>query len=514
MNMYKIITIIIGYGLLVLIGCTDPDPFFEKETNIIPPVSIGSKTVFVNQGTNKALLLDSTLDGSGETLRVQLSKAPIYMEKRKGKHSDVLILSEGHPGDSNHKQKAAALTVLNEKGNKKIFKLGNNPFDTIISDPEGEYVVLLRRTLANKLLKNINEIAIIKLGKNDNTENSVLYKTLEGTPQNVFYSEDFKIDGKKRKIACIVASDILFLIDLEHLNRRPTTIYLGKNNTYPILAEQEIFDNKTQRIYVRSSNANDIFALKLTTRKVDTDRNDFATALDIIGVGKKPSDMAFFHEDNNSRLFVVSAGDNDGSLIDVATGKTTTVPFHGNIDSVYLFTKKTMGIKTQHALVWEKYGRNFYVLDFKNLEDQLGKNIRFIGRSYQNAKELLPVLEGNRLLLMHNGHGLSIIDLDVESISPFASKKKLSESYLDEKQKRFWIAPHNQNRVAYIDINEGETDDLLLDDTIKDVVPVFDIGVLLIVHGSSAGYVTLIDVKNPTRDASRSIKGFILEDIL
>ena len=49
---------------------------------------------------------------------------------------------------------------------------------------------------------------------------------------------------------------------------------------------------------------------------------------------------------------------------------------------------------------------------------------------------------------------------------------------------------------------------------VQSVVPVFDSGVLLIVHESAVGYVTLIDVTDPERSTSHSIRSFLLEDIL
>lgn len=506
---------------MAVVACEDADPFFEMQQNILyPPVSMADRTVFVNQNANEAILLDSRLSSKGDAIRVSIPYAPILMERRKGEHNEVLILSKGHPGSRDSLQKSAALTLLTANGQKTVFALGNNPFDTIITDPDGDYAFLMRQRMEDKLLENINEVAIIALNGNPSLDSTLVYRTLEGTPNRVFFSQNFQIDGEPRKIACVASTDMLFIFDLEHLERRPTSVYLGKNNDTAILAEQIIFDDQplSNRIYIRSPDSNDIFSLRLTPRKSDDNRNDFATSIDIIGVGRRPTDMSLYHEEMNgkfySKLFIVAEISQEGYIIDVSTGKTTQIPFPGPVDKAHIFTKTSLGVDTRHVLVWKTDSTDFFVMDFLNVDELQGRNIRSIGKSFQPAKELLPIFEGNKMLLMHNGIGLSVIDLDVETISPFASKSPLKDSFLDKTRGRFWVAPVGQQRVAHVDIKETATDDLILDADVEAVVPVFDAGVLMVVHDSEVGYVTLIDVENPDRRHCRSIRGFLVEDIL
>ncbi|MDJ0766338.1 MAG: hypothetical protein QNJ97_25405 [Myxococcota bacterium] len=507
--------LILGFGLILILACGEADPFFEtKQYFLDPPVALKSKTVFVNTSTDQAILLDSTMTSNGDTIRVNLPKAPIYMERRAGDHDQVIILTRGHTGNANQLQKVATLSLLDSTGALKVIELGNNPFDTIVSDPEGKYLFLLRKRLVDALIENINEVAIVQLDAAPEAINSLVYRTLTSTPQSVFFSENFKIGGEPRKIACVVSTNMLFLFDMENLHRRATSVYLGQNNAVPIVAEQIIFDEFSSRIYVRSPESNDVFALKLTPRVADEDRNDFATAIDIIGVGDRPTDMSSFYEEGNSKLFVVAEASAESYIVDVPTGKTISIHFPGPIDRVHLFTRSELGSETRHALVWKTGAREFFIIDFYNVEELLERNIRSIGYSFQPAKELLPIIEGNRLLLMHYGVGLSIIDLDTESISPFVSKSPLTDSFLDEARGRFWLAPVGQRRIAFVDITQGNTDDMLLDSDVLGVVPVFESGTLLIRHIGAAGYVTLIDVTNPNRNNSRTISGFLLEDII
>lgn len=511
MMIHKIAKLGILLALGILISCEEPADFYSNKINLLsPPVALSNKTAFIDTRSSSVTLLDSTIGSKGANIRVNIPLSPIRVERRAGNHDQLMILSKGHPGSNNQSQSQAALTLLDGQGNTTIYKLGNNPFDTIVSDPEGHFVVLLRRTITDKLLENMNETVIINLDIAPNAIGAITYRTLEATPVDAFFSENFSIDDTPRKLVCIAATNSIFIFDLENLHRRPTIVYLGKNNQTPITIDQVIFDDQFNRLYVRSLASKDVFSLNLTSREADADRNNFATAIHIIGIGNTPTDMSLFHEDGDSKLFVVAPTKSEGFLIDVATGKTTPIAFPGNIDSAYLFTKKSLENVTQHALVWKTNSTEFFILDFYNVEDMLGKNIRSIGGTYRRAKELLPILDGNRVLLMHNGPGLSIIDLELESILPFASNKSLEDSFLDEMSGRFWIAPPNYNRVAYVDIHQGASDEIILDADVQFAVPVFDSNVLLIVHKSAVGYVTLVDVNDPTRQTSRSVRGFLL----
>jgi hypothetical protein len=45
-------------------------------------------------------------------------------------------------------------------------------------------------------------------------------------------------------------------------------------------------------------------------------------------------------------------------------------------------------------------------------------------------------------------------------------------------------------------------------------VPMFDAGHVVILHQGSIGYLTVLDADRPTREYARSLRGFLVADLL
>jgi hypothetical protein len=65
-----------------------------------------------------------------------------------------------------------------------------------------------------------------------------------------------------------------------------------------------------------------------------------------------------------------------------------------------------------------------------------------------------------------------------------------------------------------LDLQTGTPSETLLDEDVDKAVPLFDAGMLAIVHNSDVGYVTVIDIDRPDRESARSVRGFLLATAL
>ena len=510
----KLIFICAGVGLLLLIGCADDDSVeFGGHLQVSDVVATDSKLVFLNYNQNEAVLIDAT-DGAQSVQRINLPVGPMYAEKRKGNEDEVLILGYGSEGSRDSSEQPATLTRLNSQGQLVSYNLGFNPFDTLVQDPEGRFVFLLRRGNNDALIRNLNEIAVVDLAAPATSVNAVVIQTLESQPYSFFFSEQFKIGGTVRKLVCIASVNALSLVDLEHLDRMPTTVYLGQEEDANILPRQVIFDSATSRIYVRSENSDDLFTLRLSARDADVGHNNFATSMDIVAVGSEPSEMEMYSENGNSYLAVISARSHEAYFVDTATSKTWSVGVPAGISRIKVFQRSHVDNITLHALLWAPGNQNFYIMDFLNLEEMQGQNIRKIGQSQMPADELMSAFSGNRMLLLHQGSGLSIIDMDKETIEPFSSQVRLTDAAFDRTRNQFWVGPSRQLRIAYVNIENGKTDELLMDEPIEDIVPIFEAGKLAVIHMSALGAVTMVDVDDPSRNTAFMVKGFWMENSL
>jgi hypothetical protein len=109
---------------------------------------------------------------------------------------------------------------------------------------------------------------------------------------------------------------------------------------------------------------------------------------------------------------------------------------------------------------------------------------------------------------------MSIVDLASRTVAPVTTNVTLQDALFDEGGRQMWIGPPGQPWIGVLDIETGEPGELLLDSPIQQLVPVFDAGLLAVVHDSLVGYVTVIDIDSPTRNAARSVRGFALSGLL
>jgi hypothetical protein len=118
------------------------------------------------------------------------------------------------------------------------------------------------------------------------------------------------------------------------------------------------------------------------------------------------------------------------------------------------------------------------------------------------------------VLILHGSEGVSLLDLEGRTISPITSNAVLTDALFDAARGQLWVAPQNQRFVGLLDLATGDTPEILLDAEVDKVVPMFDAGHVVILHQGSIGYLTVLDADRPTREYARSLRGFLVADLL
>jgi hypothetical protein len=100
-------------------------------------------------------------------------------------------------------------------------------------------------------------------------------------------------------------------------------------------------------------------------------------------------------------------------------------------------------------------------------------------------------------------------------VSPITTNvDTLDQAMFDTNEDKLWVAPKDQLWVGSLDLTTGQPGELLLDAPVAQAVPMFDAGLLAIVHGSSVGYVTVVDIARPDREHAKSVRGFLWDGLL
>lgn len=502
-----------------LAGCSEEQPPTSGRS-FMDPVAFEERLLFVDRTHGEAHILHvgrRTL--ASETTRVELPAGPTHVVRRNGDHNQVLILSEGVLGSSESTSEPGALSVLNGNGRLKTFEFGS-PFDTLTQSDDGRYVVLLRTGSTDRLLGNNSQIAVIDLeADDDDAVTTKDLKNLGATPRQVIFSPAMEIAGETRRIAVILADRDLALLDLSHPDREETAVSLSSDLNRNLTPRQVLFDPTEARLFVLASGSNDIFVVRLYGPIDNPGGNDFRPNLDLLGAGRRPEHMTLYQQDGQVLLLVAAPGSSEAVIVDVDSSRSTAVPVPFSPRRSLVFRLET-GDEDEApppvALMWSPSESNrLLFIDLDKIEARGDRNVEVSSNLMGSVGEVLSLPEEDRLVVTHpDGEGLSLLDLETRTVTPLSSNQSLSSAVFDIEERRVWVAPGGQKSIAYLDLNTGAAEQVLLDAAVEHFLPVFAADRVAIVHPSGAGYVTVVDADNPTRETAQSVHGFFHADLI
>ncbi|HMJ10942.1 MAG TPA: hypothetical protein VK524_06020, partial [Polyangiaceae bacterium] len=341
-----------------------------------------------------------------------------------------------------------------------------------------------------------------------------------GVPQSVVFSAPMDIAGEKRELAIVLFDSDIAVWDLNHIDRPEYTIELSRRTTGSIALSQVLFGGEEPNIYLRGTASDDIFVINLSASGGGTE-NDFVPSINQLGAGAGPADMVLYDEPGGGeisggrRLFVVAQGSAQGSVIDNASSRVTTVPLPVAPNRILRFDagKLEDPEAQQRALLYAEGSDAVVFVDLEGLEDRGGRNVELL-RLRSPYRRVLKLSE-ELVLLIHQGQGLSLLDLVQRTVQPIQSTQDLGTAV--PAHGKLWLAPANQQRIGFLDLQTFHPAEIRLDATILDAVavPSAERPRFVVTHPSSIGYFTVLDGREPDNFAAAySVRGFLVDDIM
>jgi hypothetical protein len=525
--MHHTLRSLLGASLLcAAVGCGDQqDAFIESSSYFDAPVALDGALVFVDAQRNRALLLDTAAKQPvAEVDRVDLPYGAEHAERRNGAADEALVLCKGRRSSPEADEEPAALVAIAKNGKARTYDLGTTPFDTLVQSDDGRYVVLLRKGEEDgRVLSNANQLAIVDLGAKPSEKRAVTHRTPTSfghRATHAVFSPTIRIAEEDRRLLVVLSDAEVTIIDLGHPDRRETVVQLGGSTGRSIQPTQVLWSSTGEpTMYVRGDASNDVFAFRLEARDADEDQNDFRPSINQLGGGAGPTDMALYEETIGetviTRLLVVSPGSRQALVIDPSSSKATAVTLQLGASNVLLFhaTSPKDDEPRTRALLYGEGVAGVSFLDLDDIETRKGRNVEtlHLGMTVTRA---LPLLEKDKVVLMHEDGGVSVLDLPQRTAVPILSSASLADALFDAERNRMWVAPAGAIYVGTLDLFTGVTDEVLLDAPIKAMFPMLDSDRVAIVHESTVGYVTFLDAAAPSRETAHSVRGFFLSDIL
>jgi hypothetical protein len=322
--------------------------------------------------------------------------------------------------------------------------------------------------------------------------------------------------GEDRRLAVVLSTRNVTLIDLAHLDREETTVQLSQQIGSAVSPTQVLFSETDPVLYVRGSTADDLYAFDLTARPggIEDDdgglHNDFRPTINQLGVGARPSDMALYDSSDGARLLTLTDSGLSLGVVNTSTGQATNIPIASHAHELLVFEAPSPRDDTlaPRALLYDIDSTVVTFVDLADIEERKTRNLDPLSLD-QAIRKIIPMLPEQLVLAIHD-QSLSLIDLASRTVSPISSNASLEDALFDEAGGRFWVGPEGDPWVGVLDLETGTPGEVLLDAPIHQLVPLFDAGLLAVIHRSDVGHVTVLDLDKPDRNNARSVRGFVL----
>lgn len=514
----KPIKLIFATLLCALLGaaCGDRSGRFERGVSVLAPVAFDTKLLLIDNTNHEGHLLDvSQQNIASQTERFEVPLGVTQVVRREGDHDEVLLLTSGRQGSAAQTFEPALLIVMDDQGGQRKFELGN-PFDRLQQSEDGRFAFLWRSGNAQRLLDADTQIALVDLDAS--TEDGVTVQALTNlgeTPQRVVFSPAMEIAGETRRLAVVFGGRKLALLDLSHPGRRDTAVELTSDLTRLITPEQVVFDQREPRIFVRANGASDIYSLRLLGPFSNAGGNDFRPTVDLLDVGNRPGHMTLVERGDRQQLLVTDAARPQIDLVELDTGRTLTVTLPFQTGRAYVADViDEDGSAVPTALMWSNLGNRVLFASLDELDARGDRALETSSVMPETVGSVLPMANDTRVVITHPTRGMSIVDLSTRTVTPLSSNTPLASATIDLARQRVWVAPEGQRAVAFLDLATGETQELLLDQSIQYFIPMLAAGRLAVTHASNIGHLTVLEADEPTRETAQSVRGFLLADLL
>ncbi len=506
-------------------GCGERDEELMRSLDLLDPAGLKEELVFVDRGGNRAYVLSVADERLAvRPTVVELPSRPALAVGRNGSAPEqLLVLCDGQDEDEDADPQPPALLVLTAKGIESTYELPS-AFDTLVQSDDGRYAFALFQGSAasgdGPQISRRTEAAIVdlseppKAGVNPSTPE---LRSREGSaPTDVVLSPEMNIVGETRRLAVVLFKTQVLLFDLTHLDRPPINVPLGE-----IEPEQVLFGAQESRIYLRGARSDDIYVMDLN--EIEGKENDFWPSIKELAAGEGPADMQLYGDADMTRLLVVSEDSGQALVMDADSSQVTKVQLEAPANRMLLFESEAPFDEEVEwrALLYSDDGDEsdtIAFLDLGQVEERGARNLETV--SLDQPFDRAIALAGNLVALVRYNTGVSLLDLAERTLTP-VDTSPLSRVVAHPDDRGLWLVFSEEDSFAYLDVADFESGELgtskvTLDAEIELLLPFAsaDPELLVAVHASPVGHITVLDAENPDRDTALSVRGFFLAGAL
>ena len=537
--------LVLSLLLAPLAGCDNATPEFWRPTNdLLPMVALGDRVAFVERNSQTAFLLDPA-DTAFKPRMVRVGKAPVAAVRHNGSNQ-MLVLTHGETGSASVTAIPAQLQVIDANASLATYPLAAR-FDSLAQSADGRFVILYHSSSTQNAsdtgLFNPNEMTIVDFtppppatqGVPKLTTKSI--RSMGGVPTRIEFSPSYAFQAGARALAVVLSQSYVTILDLDNADRTEISVPLcsqGTGCTYS--PDQILFDPANANIYVRASNAKDIFQIALTdfgaVRTIGG--NDFLASLSMLSVGANPASMVLYGSGPSARLAVLAPANKSLVIIDPSTSHTlniaTSIP--ANVIVPFTVLEQPTTLKYMAMLVDTLTGSTSVVIaDLQKVETESGLATT-TSPLHAAANDVRPLVDQGIAVLVLGKYGA----ISAFTVVEFGAIPKFVEITVDNSFANPYFEVRNPSRLWGVDSGTGlgylnlvarpkeanlVHNSIWLDQTITSIQALDQLssdGIRYLVVGQSdpnqIGNLTFLDADNPDRATARTAYGFLFSDYL
>lgn len=508
-------------------------------------VALRSALAFVDPAQGEVYITDAP-QGRPRARRVPLCANPVRAVADSGADR-LLVLCVGRLGGGGRSPEPASLVLVPASEGMPVQRVALPArFPELAQSPDGRFVVLYfgpqgASSLAADSIFNPNQLAVADLSGAGPALSTRAIRSMADRPRQVLFSPPLALPEGQRSLVVIGSRNYVTLFDPLQPMRAEITVPLTlADDRRTLEVAQALFDPGAAAdpvamraaldpmVYLRVTGSSDIFALRLTevpAAERTPSRNDFLPSLSQLAAARQPSAMALYpvldeagqRASVHDRLLVTGA-DNELVLIDADSSRSQSIPLEH---------------RAAHVLVWEgpspdevrtrpralllgapNGGDRATFVDLHRIETLRTRNLTTV--RLPGVEAYLSRVGQGVVLVQHGGGALSVIRLHERSALPLSSSFGIETLRgFASQPERLWVV--GGQRLAYLGIQSLGAGDVLLDAPAIEIALAPGVGtapaMLLVAHAGAEGYVTALPADQPAREAARSLRGFVLQDL-
>jgi hypothetical protein len=518
----------VAAALLALgVGCVEDRPaWLDQPAQMAGPLVVDGRFGYLNRTFGELVFLTPAYSGDRLTVRfdrLEVGAAPLGAAVSPDGELVFTISAT---------EQTLSIVDVNALEERR-FELPSD-YDALVISPDSRYVVAHFANAAqggsgDAVFRNQNEITIFDLeaGGARFAQVDARVLSLRSSPLGFDFAPAFSLNGETRRLLVVRATSALTLIDLlathpDDVQRR--VFFVSADSTRQLVPQRIIFtqddpaDDRDMRMFVLTTNAQDIFEVSLRPPTGDSERA-LSLSLNQFPAGPSPVEMIDFIDPSGAQKLVVLNGSNRKLVVvDVASGNTTDVDLAWTVSRAvpYTLANEDTGQPEHWAVLYAP--NQLSAVLFVHLDQLESRGSRaltplVLSRVVADVR-IVDRPDAETAVVLHGGgNALSVLNLRRHFDIPLPGSATLRNTAFSADGRLLFTTVAERNVLAVIELDNGHPYQVELPDPGGALVVLGEPQVILVDHGDGEGRATLLDGLDPSRPA-RTVEGFLLETLL